>query len=125
MADRIAVLYLGRILELGSAEAVFSGPHHPYTESLLSAVPSSDLAPQAHVKLSGEIPSPSESPSGCVFHSRCPRSLGERCEREEPPLVDIGDNHLMRCHLPPNELGRAEPVVTYLPSARRPVPTPG
>ena len=75
LSDRIAVLYLGRVMEYGAAETVFGGPHHPYTEALLSAVPSLDgPAPRAH-RLAGEIPSPAHPPTGCVFHTRCPRRL--------------------------------------------------
>ncbi len=72
LSDSIAVLYLGRVMEYGPAETVFSGPHHPYTESLLSAVPSLDGTPRERIRLTGEIPSAAHSPSGCVFHTRCP-----------------------------------------------------
>jgi peptide/nickel transport system ATP-binding protein len=86
LADRIAVLYLGRVMEYGPAETVFSGPHHPYTEALLSAVPSLDGAMRERIALTGEIPSPAHPPSGCVFHTRCPRRLpGGICESTEPP----------------------------------------
>ncbi len=103
VSDRIAVLYLGRLLEIGPAEAVFSGPHHPYTEALLSANPGLS----GHVKrirLAGDLPSAASLPSGCVFHTRCPRKLGAICEREEPPLSDGGDGHMIRCHIPAAEL---------------------
>src|SRR5262249_16795787 len=75
LSDRIAVLYLGRLMEIGPAEAVFSGPHHPYTEALLSAVPSIDGQGRERIRLQGEIPSAIHPPSGCVFHTRCPRKL--------------------------------------------------
>ena len=75
LSDRIAVLYLGRVMELGPAETVFAGPHHPYTEALLSAVPSLDGQRAERIRLSGEIPSAADPPSGCVFHTRCPRRL--------------------------------------------------
>jgi peptide/nickel transport system ATP-binding protein len=104
LSDRIAVLYLGRLMELGSAETVFDGPHHPYTEALLSAVPTIDGGGRERIRLEGEIPSAAEPPSGCVFHTRCHRKLGEICEQEEPPLVDAGAGHLMRCHIPIEEL---------------------
>ena len=78
LSDRIAVLYLGRVMEYGPAETVFSGPHHPYTEALLSAVPSLDGQRRERIRLSGEIPSPAHPPTGCVFHTRCPRRLSER-----------------------------------------------
>ena len=78
LSDRIAVLYLGRIMELGTAERVFTGPHHPYTEALLSAVPSLDGSVPSRIRLDGEIPSAANPPSGCVFHTRCPRRLHRR-----------------------------------------------
>jgi peptide/nickel transport system ATP-binding protein len=105
LSDRIAVLYLGRVLELGPAERVFSGPHHPYTEALLSAVPSLDGERTARIRLTGEIPSPSNPPSGCVFHTRCPRRLSTGiCESTEPPLAEVEPGHLMSCHIPIDQL---------------------
>ena len=105
LADRIAVLYLGRVMEYASAETVFTGPHHPYTEALLSAVPSLDGTGQERIILSGEIPSPAQPPSGCVFHTRCPRRLSSGiCESTEPPLAEVEPGHWMRCHIPPSEL---------------------
>ena len=76
ISDRIAVLYLGRLQELGPAEVVFDGPHHPYTEALLSAVPTIDGGGRDRIRLEGDIPSAASPPSGCVFHTRCPRFLG-------------------------------------------------
>jgi peptide/nickel transport system ATP-binding protein len=108
ISDRIAVLYLGRLLELGPAEVVFAGPHHPYTEALLSAVPTIDGGGRQRIKLAGEIPSAAEPPSGCVFHTRCHRKIGEICELEEPPLVEVEDGHLLRCHIPIEELRRLQ-----------------
>jgi peptide/nickel transport system ATP-binding protein len=104
LSDRICVLYLGRVLELGSAEAVFSAPHHPYTEALLSAVPTVDGSTGARIRLDGEIPSPANPPTGCVFHTRCPRKVGEICETREPPLIDHEPGHAIRCHIPLAEL---------------------
>jgi peptide/nickel transport system ATP-binding protein len=104
ISDRIAVMYLGRLMELGDAEVVFSGPHHPYTEALLSAVPTIDGGGRDRVKLAGEIPSAAHPPSGCVFHTRCHRKIGEICELEEPPLVEAEEGHLLRCHIPLEEL---------------------
>jgi peptide/nickel transport system ATP-binding protein len=100
LSDRIAVLYLGRLMEIGPAEQVFAGPHHPYTEALLSAVPSIDGQRRERIRLSGEIPSAIHPPSGCVFHTRCPRKLGAICEREEPPLIEADGGHHIRCHIP-------------------------
>ncbi len=111
LADRIAVLYLGRVMEYGAAETVFSGPHHPYTEALLSAVPSLDGQRRERIKLTGEIPSPAHPPSGCVFHTRCPRRLASGlCESTEPPLVEVEPAHMMSCHIPLAELRRLQAV---------------
>jgi peptide/nickel transport system ATP-binding protein len=108
LSDRIAVLYLGRLMELGAAETVFNGPHHPYTEALLSAVPTIDGGGRERIKLAGEIPSAANPPSGCVFHTRCPRKIGAICEQQEPPLVEVESEHLMRCHIPIEELRRLQ-----------------
>ncbi|HEY7732002.1 MAG TPA: ABC transporter ATP-binding protein [Gaiellaceae bacterium] len=104
LSDRIAVLYLGRLMELGPAATVFEPPHHPYTEALLSAVPTIDGEQRTRIELEGEIPSAADPPSGCVFHTRCPRKLGEICESEEPPLAEVEPEHLLRCHIPLEEL---------------------
>jgi peptide/nickel transport system ATP-binding protein len=108
ISDRIAVLYLGRLQELGPADVVFEGPHHPYTEALLSAVPTIDGGGRERIKLEGEIPSAASPPSGCVFHTRCPRKVGPICEQVEPPLVEVEGQHLMRCHIPIDELRRLQ-----------------
>jgi len=104
LSDRIAVLYLGRIMELGPSERVFEGPNHPYTEALLSAVPKLDDAHDVRIRLSGEIPSAANPPSGCVFQNRCPRKLGEICETSEPPLIEAGPAHTIRCHIRSEDL---------------------
>jgi peptide/nickel transport system ATP-binding protein len=105
LSDRIVVLYLGRVMEVGPAETVFAGPHHPYTEALFSAVPSLDGERPDRIRLTGEIPSAADPPSGCVFHTRCPRKLttGE-CESTEPPLHEDEPGHQIRCHIPLAEL---------------------
>ena len=108
LSDRIAVLYLGRLMELGPAEVVFGGPHHPYTEALLSAVPTIDGGGRERIRLEGEIPSAANPPSGCVFHTRCPRKIGLICEQQEPPLLEVEEGHLMRCHIPIEELRRLQ-----------------
>jgi peptide/nickel transport system ATP-binding protein len=110
LSDRIAVMYLGRLMELGPAAVVFDGPHHPYTEALLSAVPTVDGGGRERIRLEGEIPSAAEPPAGCVFHTRCHRKVGEVCELEEPPLVEVEGGHLMRCHIPVDELRRLQLV---------------
>jgi peptide/nickel transport system ATP-binding protein len=112
LADRIAVLYLGRIMQIGSAEAVFNGPHHPYTEALLSAVPGLSAPGARRIRLGGDMPSPLAPPSGCVFNPRCPRKLGAICETEAPRLPS-GVAHAISCHIPMEDLGRritAEPA---------------
>jgi peptide/nickel transport system ATP-binding protein len=108
LSDRIAVLYLGRLMELGPAEAVFEPPHHPYTEALLSAVPAIDGESRPRIRLEGEIPSAANPPSGCVFHTRCPRKWGSICEQEDPPLKEVAPGHYMRCHIPIDELRRLQ-----------------
>jgi peptide/nickel transport system ATP-binding protein len=105
LSDRIAVLYLGRLMEVGPAETVFDGPHHPYTEALLSAVPSLDGQRRERIRLAGEIPSAASPPAGCVFHTRCPRKLASGiCESTEPPLEEVAPGHLMSCHIPLGDL---------------------
>jgi peptide/nickel transport system ATP-binding protein len=104
LSDRIAVLYLGRVQELGPADVVFDGPHHPYTEALLSAVPTIDGGGRDRIRLEGDVPSAASPPTGCVFHTRCPRFLGSICVEQEPPLVEVEDGHHMRCHIPIEEL---------------------
>ena len=104
VSDRIAVLYLGRVMQLGASEVVFDGPHHPYTEALLSALPTIDGTERERIKLEGDIPSAANPPSGCVFHTRCPRRIGVVCDELEPELVEVEPDHLMRCHIPIEEL---------------------
>jgi peptide/nickel transport system ATP-binding protein len=105
LSDRIVVLYLGRVMEVGPSETVFAGPHHPYTEALFSAVPSLDGERPSRIRLTGEIPSAADPPAGCVFHTRCPRRLTTGvCESTEPPLHEDEPGHLIRCHIPLSEL---------------------
>ena len=99
VSDRIAVMYLGQIIELASRSELFEHPLHPYTEALLSAI----LLPNPHQKrekisLSGEVPSPVEPPLGCRFHTRCPKAM-KRCGREQPSLRPLERDHLVSCHL--------------------------
>ena len=108
LADRIAVMYLGRIQEVADSEVLFGGPNHPYTEALLSAVPSVDGEVKARIRLEGDIPSPANPPSGCVFHTRCHRFIENLCEVTEPPLIEVEPGHLMRCHIPADELRRLQ-----------------
>lgn len=101
LADRVAVVYLGRICEHGPVERVFAPPWHPYTEALLSAVPVPDPdAAMNAIRLEGPVPSAANPPSGCPFHTRCPRKIGAICEERVPPAqVDI-DGHTIVCHIP-------------------------
>jgi peptide/nickel transport system ATP-binding protein len=108
LADRIAVLYLGRIMEVGDSETVFRGPNHPYTEALLSAVPNVDGEDRRRIILEGEIPSPANPPTGCVFNTRCPRVIRGLCEVVEPPLIEVEPGHMMSCHIPLEELRRLQ-----------------
>jgi peptide/nickel transport system ATP-binding protein len=108
LADRIVVLYLGRVMEIGPADRVFEGPHNPYTEALLSAVPTLDDLDRERIRLEGEIPSSSDPPSGCPFQTRCPRKIGEICETTEPELQEVEDGHSIRCHIPLEELRRLQ-----------------
>jgi peptide/nickel transport system ATP-binding protein len=110
LADRIAVLYLGRIMEIGPADQVFNPPQHPYTEALLSAVPTLENGDgeDDRIRLEGEIPSPADPPTGCVFHTRCPRFLGDICVNTEPPLAESEPGHAIRCHIPLDELRRLQ-----------------
>jgi len=100
ISDRVAVMYLGRIVELASTKDIFYSPMHPYTWALLSSNP--EPVPRRKPKriiLKGEVPDPSNAPLGCKFHPRCPFSK-EICKKEEPPLIEIKAGHLVRCHFP-------------------------
>ena len=106
-ADEVAVMYLGHIMEIGACESIYTPPNHPYTTALLAAVPRADPdALQSKVRLSGNVPSAVHPPSGCKFNTRCPFKIGAICEQEEPPKRDMGDGHLIYCHLTPEELSK-------------------
>jgi peptide/nickel transport system ATP-binding protein len=122
LSDRIAVLYLGRLMEIGSAEEVFAGPHHPYTEALLSANPSLEDRGVERIRLKGELPNASNLPGGCVFHTRCPRKIGAICERDEPPLLAAGEGHAIRCHIPAADLSAAQSLSSGARPTREPRP---
>jgi peptide/nickel transport system ATP-binding protein len=98
LSDRIAVLYLGRLMELSDGETIFDTPQHPYTEALLSAVPTAEGEERPRIRLQGEVPSAADPPSGCVFHTRCPRFIGDVCVNEEPELKEVEPGHFWRCH---------------------------
>jgi oligopeptide/dipeptide ABC transporter ATP-binding protein len=103
VSHRIAVMYLGRIVEVAPAEELYARPIHPYTDALLRAIPVPEPAKARRQRASvgGEPPSPIDPPAGCVFHTRCPRAR-DRCRAELPPLTDYGDGHAAACHFPLN-----------------------
>jgi peptide/nickel transport system ATP-binding protein len=102
VADRVAVMYLGKLVELGDAGELYAKPVHPYTVALLSAIPLPDPkanAARERIVLRGDVPGPIDPPSACRFHTRCPRAT-DLCASVEPPLVDYGNGHLAACHHP-------------------------
>ena len=104
VSDRIAVMYLGKLMEVSPSEALYSKPIHPYTQALLSAIPIPDPRENRARKralVTGEPPNPIDPPSGCVFHPRCPRAT-DVCKTVEPPLTRYADGHLAACHHPLN-----------------------
>ncbi len=111
--DTIAVMYLGQVVESGPAEAIYAPPYHPYTEALLSAVPIPDpRVEQSHIRLSGSVPSALNPPSGCRFHTRCPRKLGALCETQTPPWQTAATGQQIFCHIPITELAARPSVIT-------------
>lgn len=116
LSDWIAVMYLGRIMETGSAEMVFAPPYHPYTEALLSAIPVADPAvEQQHIRLEGSVPSAMEIPAGCPFHTRCPRKLGVECETQVPPWQEGDGGHGIWCHIPLETLTTIQAAAFTIP----------
>src|SRR5205823_3833424 len=98
IADRVAVMYVGKLVETGTTEDLFGNPMHPYTEALLSSVPRPDPETKGEeIVLAGEVPSPANPPTGCYFHPRCPYAQ-EICTTEEPPLRDVGPGCRAACH---------------------------
>ncbi len=117
-SDDVAVMYLGQIMEIGPAEAIYAPPYHPYTEALLSAVPIPDpTIQQKRIRLEGNVPSALNPPNGCRFHTRCPRRQllpegGKICETVIPPWQETSDGHRIFCHIPLNTLRTFDPVIT-------------
>jgi oligopeptide/dipeptide ABC transporter ATP-binding protein len=101
VSDRVAIMYLGRIVEVGPTDEVFRNPVHPYTQALMAAVPTVDKARRRErIILEGSVPNPIDPPPGCRFHTRCfVKRRGPRCEIEEPSLAPVGEDHLVSCHL--------------------------
>lgn len=114
LSDRVLVMYLGHVVELGTTDQVFSPPYHPYTEALLSAVPIADTSiVKNRIVLEGDIPSAVNPPPGCPFQTRCrwkSQVAGGLCEREMPPMVTLAAGHQIKCHLSRDVLSRMEPV---------------
>src|SRR6266478_2075243 len=111
VADRIGVTYLGKLVELGTVDEIFSPPYHPYTRALLSSIPVPDpSAAAAAVRLEGTVPSARRPPSGCRFHTRCPSKVGRICEEVEPPWQHADGTRWLACHIPLEELRRELPV---------------
>ena len=112
LADRIIVMYLGQIMESGATDEIFSPPYHPYTEALLSAIPIADPhVTKRHIVLEGALPSVLDPPKGCPFNTRCPKKLGDICEREMPPVQKSAEGHGIACHIPLEELRKSEAVI--------------
>lgn len=99
VSDRVAVMYLGRIVELADSGVLYENPKHPYTQALMSAIPSLDPSRKSHrIVLEGDVPSPAAVPSGCPFHPRCPQAMPV-CSRKDPPLEAVAPGHITRCWL--------------------------
>ena len=112
LCDHVAVMYLGQFCEVGPTEVLYSPPYHPYTEALLSAIPIPDpTIERTRIRLSGAVPSALEPPSGCTFHTRCPRKVGPICEQEPPPWREMADGHQIYCHISKDDLQAMEPII--------------
>ncbi|MFC7518853.1 ABC transporter ATP-binding protein [Herbaspirillum sp. GCM10030257] len=98
IADRVAIMYLGRIVELADTASIFRRPNHPYTRALIDDAPRLDTKISEYRPIQGELPSPLNPPTGCPFHPRCPHAI-ERCKTERPPLVEVAPTHFSACHL--------------------------
>jgi len=120
LSDRIVVMYLGHILERGSTEEVFAPPYHPYTEALLSAVPIADPEiTKRKIVLEGNLPSAMNPPAGCPFCTRCHRRIGDICDNEQPADQVVNDRHVIKCHIPLEELSKIKPIISIPNDAER------
>ncbi len=120
LADRVVVMYLGHIAEQGTTDEVFAPPYHPYTEALLSAVPIPDTSVQKRrIILPGSPPSVTDPPSGCPFHTRCPRKIGSICETQTPPVREPSPGHRIACHIGEDALRAMAPVIQQAPRDSR------
>jgi peptide/nickel transport system ATP-binding protein len=115
LADRVMVMYLGHVVEIGTSDQVFEPPYHPYTEALLSAVPIADTSVvKEEIVLEGDIPSAVDPPPGCPFQTRCPRKHqvpGNLCETQLPPFVELAPGHKALCHLSAEVFASMQPVI--------------
>jgi peptide/nickel transport system ATP-binding protein len=112
IADKVGIIYVGSFVEVGKTDEIFEPPYHPYTEALLTSVPIPD--PKYRDKttmLKGSVSAANSDPSGCPFHTRCHRKIGNICEAETPPWLNVRGDHAIRCHIPLNELMTVNPAI--------------
>lgn len=114
ISNRVVVMYMGKISEVGTSSELFEPPYHPYTEALLSAIPVLESDVQVRkIRLEGAVPSPINPGPGCRFHTRCPRKVGEVCVNSPPPEIEVSPGHMIYCHIPLKELNSVPPVLSF------------
>ena len=114
LCNRVMVVYLGRMCEIGTPDELFEPPYHPYTEALLSAIPVVEPGiEQKEIRLQGAMPNAIDPLPGCAFHTRCPRKIGDICEKSAPAEVEVKSGHHIACHIPVDELSAVNPVFKY------------
>jgi peptide/nickel transport system ATP-binding protein len=120
VADKVVVMYLGKIMEQGRTDEVFGGGTHPYTEALLSAIrsPNPDERPAARIRLMGETPSPVDVPAGCRFATRCHRKVGAICDSVPPPIRRMSESHEIACHIEETDLRAKPPIFATTPEGQ-------
>ncbi len=118
IADRIAVMYIGRVVEIGDSESIYESPKHPYTAALLSAVPRAATGRRERIVLTGDVPSPIAPPAACVFHPRCPRFHQGHCDVETPLLRELEPAHYAACHYPLERWPMTEAEIRQAEGAR-------